>query len=103
MDAQAVTAIRSCLACGVEDRDVAMSLVEVKAADQRVVNVGLVSAETNRGITGFDYRDVREQWVSEPRCRDKAACRGRIRAMDPSPPPPPADAAEEEGPSWLRS
>ena len=56
-----MTALRSCLACGVEDRDVAMTLVEVKATEQRVVNVGLVSAETNRGITGFDYRDVREQ------------------------------------------
>ena len=98
-----MTALRTCLACGVEDRDVAMTLVEVKATEQRVVNVGLVSAETNRGITGFDYRDVREQWVSEPRCRDKAACRKRVadlaRPVDAA--PPPKANADEEGPSWL--
>ena len=81
----------------------AMTLVEVKVAEQRVVSVALVSAETSRGVTGFDYPEVRERYISEPRCRDKAACRERVRALQPSPPPQ-ADAAEEEAvvrPSWM--
>ena len=103
MDGQAVTALRSCLACGVEDRDVAMTLVEVKATEQRVVSVALVSAETSRGVTGFDYPEVRERYISEPRCRDKAACRRRVAELagpvDAA--PPPKANADEEGPSWL--
>lgn len=102
--------MRTCLACGVEDRDVAMTLVDrddklrpdyLPIAEQRVVDVAIVSAEDHRGITGFDYAQVRERYISEPRCRDKAACAARVKAME-APTPPPADV-EQEGPSWMRS
>lgn len=98
-----MSTLRSCLACGIEGHDVAMTLVEVKATEQRVVSVGLVSAETSRGVQGFAYADVRERYVAEPRCRDKAACRERVAALAApvdAVVPPKADA-DEEGPSWL--
>jgi hypothetical protein len=100
--------IHTCLACTITSHDVAMTLIDledkqspdyVPTAEQRVVSVPLVSAETNRGITGFDYSEVRERYINEPRCRDKKACAARVKALQPAPPPP-ADA-REEGPSWL--
>lgn len=106
MDAEAV---RTCLACGLEDHDVAMVLIDhddalradyLPIADQRVVEVAIVAAEDHRGVKGFDYAQVRERYISEPRCRDRSACAARVVAMEP-PKPPPADA--EEGPSWMRS
>jgi len=77
-----------------------MGLVDVPPEQQRVVSVGLVSAETSRGISGFAYSDVRERYISEPRCRDKAACRKRVEAMA-EPTDVVAPPAVEEGPSWL--
>jgi hypothetical protein len=103
-----VTAIRSCLACGAESHDVAMVLIDhddkqrpdyLPLAEQRVVEVPIVSAEDQRGVKGFEYAQVRERYISEPRCRDKAACQGRVKALQPIEAPS-ADRAEE-GPSWL--
>lgn len=97
----------TCLACGTTSDDVRMTVVDLEAEgtktpDQRVIDVALPSSTDQRGrVTGFDYVQARERYVNEPRCRDKAACRARVRAME-SPKPPPADAAEE-GPSWMHS
>ncbi len=80
-----------------------MGLVKVPEVDQRIVSVGLVSAETSRGISGFAYSDVRERYISEPRCRDKAACGARVKALaEPTDvvAPPAADVVDE-GSSWL--
>jgi len=99
--------LRTCLACGPEGRDVAMVLIDhddprsldyLPVSEQPIVSVPLVSAETNHGITGFEYPEVRERYISEPRCRDKAACAARVKALQP-PAAAPADA--EEGPTWL--
>ena len=98
----------TCLACGHTGPEVAMTIVEVPADEQRVVQVPLISAEERGQIRGFDYVDVKERFAHEPRCPDYNArpgqpsrCRDRIAALAPTrPAPAPSD---EEGPTWLRS
>jgi hypothetical protein len=93
--------MRTCLACGVEDRDVAMRLIDVPPAEQRVVQAALVASEDQRGVKGFEYSDVREAFIAEPRCRDRSACAARVRALQPV--APAGSAADEDLlPSWLR-
>ncbi|MFZ0324602.1 MAG: hypothetical protein WAN48_10770 [Actinomycetes bacterium] len=100
--------ILACLACGIESRDVSMRLVEVPAPDRRTVQAHTPLGETNRGPAGFEYRDVPERYVNEPRCHDADACQERVWAMAPlrvpEPvvvAPEPADEPESAVPSWL--
>ena len=60
----------------------------VTVSDQRVVDVAMVSGETRHGVAGLDYRQVRERYVSEPRCGDRAACRVRRAEFEPAVPRP---------------
>jgi hypothetical protein len=96
-----VSTKRTCLACGQEgwEEVVAMTLVDLEREEQRVVNVALAATETNRGVTGFTYLDVRERYVPEPRCRDRRACAGRVKALEPVAEPAAAEAQEVQ--SWL--
>ena len=107
--------ILTCLACGHADPGVRMGVVDleeegVTVTDQRVVDVAMVSGETRHGVAGLDYRQVRERYVSEPRCGDRAACRVRRAELPPlptrpepmdEPAIPAADAPLGEGDSWL--
>ena len=77
-----------------------MTLIEVPKGEQRVVQVAIPVAETQRGVAGFEYQDVREQWIHEPRCRDKVACAERVKALEPVVVAL-AEPVVEEGPSWL--
>lgn len=90
----------TCLACGDTSDDVRMTVVEVEPDEQRIVEVPIVSAEERGQIRGFDYVPALERYASEPRCRDKAACRARVEAME-APKPAPADV--EEGPTWMHA
>lgn len=106
-----MSALRTCLACGLEGHDVSMVLIDhddkrrsdyLTIAEQRVVDVAIVAAEDHRGVKGFEYAQVRERYISEPRCRDKAACAARVGAMEAAESPK-ADVAEDVavGPSWM--
>lgn len=73
--------MHTCLACGLKDYDVRVTLVEVPEAEQRVIEVAIVTQEDSHGRpTGMEQRQVRERFAAEPRCRDKAACRVREAA-----------------------
>lgn len=108
-------ALHACLACGVRDADVHMALVDledegVTVGEQRLVEVPIVVAEDRHQVRGMEYREVRERYVNEPRCRDRAACRRRqdawraTQAMQVATPPA-ADATRlitpERRPSWI--
>lgn len=99
----------TCLLCGREDRDVSVGLVEIPEPERRVVSVSVVASETSRGPTSFAQVDVRETYAQMPRCRDRAACAERVRALPPDPSEQPRTAVEpvaahddEEGPTWAQ-
>lgn len=87
--------VLACLACGAESRDVSMRLVEVPAPDRRTVSAHTPVGETNRGPAGFEYRDVPERYVPEPRCHDADACQERVWAIAASEQPDPVIVAPE--------
>lgn len=72
----------SCLACGQSDWGVAMRVLEVPLAEQRVVDVTIVLEENSRGVTEFGTRQVRERYVAEPRCKDTRACAERVAVIE---------------------
>ncbi len=73
--------LHTCLACGLKDYDVRMTLVEVPEGEQRIIDVAVVTSEDGHGRpTGMETRQVRERFAAEPRCRDKVACREREAA-----------------------
>ena len=89
----------TCLACGLEswDSDVAMTLVEVDEREARVVSQPLVTALDGHGRpAGMEYRDVRELYISEPRCRDRRACHDRVAALEPA-----VESVSDEELAWL--
>lgn len=61
-----------CGACGIEDYDVQMKLVEFPEGDRRTVPV-LINGESV---------EVPERYAREPRCRDTDACDARVRAFE---------------------
>jgi hypothetical protein len=70
-----------CLACGVEGRegrDVMFKVVEVPEEERRVVSVVLPEFAVADSLQM--PVEVRERYVTEPRCRDEAACRRRVLA-----------------------
>lgn len=97
--------ILPCLACGVEGkegRDVMFKLVEVPPDEQRVVPVVLPAFAATDSLQM--PVEVRERYVSEPRCRDEKACRRRVQAYldriaPPSIPAPPPAAAPADPPA----
>ena len=72
----------ACLACGFEGWDVRMRLIQVPEAERRMVNVALSVNERHGQQHEFAYREVPEQYVREPRCRDVAACGERLATLE---------------------
>ncbi len=100
--------VHTCLACGLKDFDVRMTLVEVPEAERRIVEVTVVVAADAHGRpTGLEQRHVRELYASEPRCRDRMACRERARIAwaefeaSRTPAAPAAEAPVDEELAWL--
>lgn len=88
-----MTTPHTCLSCGLRDYDVRMALVDladpkanlhpVEEPDQRIVEVPVTTMTDGHGRpTGMEYHQVRERYVTEPRCRDRAACLTRARAAE---------------------
>lgn len=92
--------VLTCLRCGHEGVDVAMSLVDLEAeakADRtsvRTVDVELV--RDLRHVRGVVRVRARELYAAEWRCRDRVACTARVSAGND--PAPVAHDAEEDAP-----
>ena len=103
-----MSALLTCLRCGEEAPDVRMALVDLEAeamrdrSSIRVVEVELV--RQLRHVQEVTRVQAPERFGAEWRCRDRAACEERYRAMTaPAKPmePPAAVLVDEEAVPWL--
>lgn len=76
-----------------------MRVVEVVPAEQRRVNVGIPTAEDQRGVKAFAYLEVQELFGHEPRCRDTEACAERVAAFEPAVTAPESQPVQSPAPS----
>ena len=103
-----MTALLTCLRCGEEAPDVRMALVDLEAEARRdgttVRTVEVEIVRPLRHVNEVTKVTALERFGAEWRCRDRAACEERYRAMTaPAKPmePPAAVLVDEEAVPWL--
>lgn len=93
----------SCTACGIEDYEVRMRLVDLVTEDglaELELPVTRVSLPAHRMQDPDDTVEAHQRYVREPRCRDRSACRARVVAYETPAPVQPPPAPVEETPAW---
>lgn len=86
--------------CGHEGTDVEMKLANLEGEASEdgerlgTVTVAMAVDDSRHGPRGMEYAQVPARFGNEPRCHDRAACRGRVAEAKRTP-------AVEEVVPWL--